>query len=180
MAVQLGNLNTARQRLKRLAELSAQRDSGYTRSCYYNLKGAVDLAAGDVESSIESQQRAAVFFPSYEIPFALGNAFAVGKDWNRAAESYQRYLEFKGEIFDDDSPGSWVSAHLTLARVLAKAGERNTALHFYEEFLRLWALADPDLRDLQEARVERDQLVAMIGVSKAQEKSVPREQVNAH
>jgi hypothetical protein len=28
--------------------------------------------------------------------------------------------------------------------------------------------ADPDLLELQEARVERDQLVAMIGVSKAQ------------
>ncbi len=178
MAVQLGDFNIARQRLKRLDELSAHRDSGYTRSCYYNLKGAVDLAAGNVASSIESQQRAAGFFPSYEIPFALGNAFAAGKEWHSAAEAYQRYLEFKGEIFDDDSPSAWVLAHLTLARVLAKAGERNTALHFYDEFLRLWALADPDLRDLQEARLERDQLVAMIGVSKAQEKSIPREPVN--
>jgi len=173
MAVQLGNLNTARQRLKRLAELSAQRDSGYTRSCYYNLKGAVDLAAGDVESSIESQQRAAVFFPSYEIPSALGNAFAAGKEWDSAAEAYQHYLEFKGEIFDDDSPSEWVLAHLALARVLARAGEANRALHFYDEFLRLWAHADPALRALQDAHVERAQLAATISVSRGQEKSAP-------
>jgi eukaryotic-like serine/threonine-protein kinase len=173
MAVQVGDFNAARQRLKRLGELSAQRDSGYTRSCYHNLKGAVDLAAGDVASSIESQQRAALFFPSYEIPSALGNAFAAGKKWDSAAEAYQRYLEFKGEIFDDDSPSAWVLAHLTLARVLAKAGKRKQALHFYDEFLRLWAHADPDLRDLQEARVEREQLVAMIGAGKGQVESVP-------
>ena len=38
--------------------------------------------------------------------------------------------------------------------------------------------ADPDLRDLQEARV--NQLVPMIGVSNAQEKSVPSMRVNSH
>lgn len=173
MAVQLGDLNTARQRLRRLGELSAQRDSGYTHSCYYNLKGAVDLATGDAASSVESQQRAALFFASYETPSALGNTYAARKEWKSAAEAYQRYLEFKGEIIGNDSPAEWVLAHLTLARVLAKAGERNQALRFYDEFLRLWAHADPDLRALQEARVEREKLIAMIGVSEGQEKSFP-------
>jgi len=108
LAVQLGDLSTARKRLKLLGDLNAQRDSGYTHSCYYNLKGAVDLGAGDVASSIESQQRAALFFPSYEIPSALGDAFVAGKKWDSAVEAYQRYLEFKGEIFDHDSPSAWV------------------------------------------------------------------------
>jgi len=162
MAVQLGELNTAQQLLKNLAELNAQRDSGYTRSCYYNLKGVVDLASGDVGSAIESQRRAALFFPSYRAQAGLGSAYAARKEWRSAAQALQRYLEFKGEIFEFDSPMEWVLTQLTLARALAKAGDPNQAIHFYDEFLQIWAHADPDLLALREARAERAQLGKML------------------
>jgi hypothetical protein len=71
-------------------------------------------------------------------------------------------LGFKGEIFDDDSPSSWVLAHLALARSLAKARETKQALESYDEFLKLWADADPDLKVVQEARTERDYLAATL------------------
>jgi len=162
MAVQLGDLGTARLLLKQLAELNAQRDSGYTRSCYYNLKGAMDLASGDDGSAIESQRRAALFFPSYQAQARLGSAYADRKEWSSAAEALQRYLEFKGEIFEFDSPLEWVLMHLTLARVLAKAGDANQAIHYYDEFLQIWAHADPGLPTLREARAERAQLGKML------------------
>jgi serine/threonine protein kinase/Flp pilus assembly protein TadD len=162
MAVQMGDLYTARKLLTRLSELAARRDSGYARSCYYNLRGAVDLASGDATSAIENQRRAILFFPSYQAQSGLGSAYTTNNEWQNAVESYQRYLGFKGEIFDDDSPSSWVLAHLALARSLAKAGETKQALESYDEFLKLWADADPDLQVVQEARAERDHLAAML------------------
>jgi len=167
MAVQLGDLGTARLLLKQLAELNAQRDSGYTRSCYYNLKGAMDLASGDDGSAIESQRRAALFFPSYQAQARLGSAYAARKEWRSAAEALQRYLEFKGEIFEFDSPLEWVLMHLTLARVLAKAGDANQAIHYYDEFLQIWAHADPGLPTLREARAERAQLSKKLAANTA-------------
>jgi eukaryotic-like serine/threonine-protein kinase len=162
MAVQMGDLYTARKLLTRLSELAARRDSGYTRSCYHNLKGAVDLASGDAMSAIENQRRAALFYPSYQAHWGLGSGYATNNEWRDAFESYQRYLGFKGEIFDDDSPSSWVLAHLALARSLAKAGETKQALESYDEFLKLWADADSDLQVMQEARTERDHLAATL------------------
>jgi eukaryotic-like serine/threonine-protein kinase len=167
MALQLGDLRTARLLLKQLAELNAQRDSGYTRSCYYNLKGAMDLASGDDGSAIESQRRAALFFPSYQAQARLGSAYAARKEWRSAAEALQRYLEFKGEIFEFDSPLEWVLMHLTLARVLVKAGDANQAIHYYDEFLQIWAHADPDLPALREARAERAQLSKQLAANTA-------------
>jgi len=173
MALRLGDVQSARRLLQRLAELSAQRDSGYTKSCFYNLKGADDLASGAVASAIDNQKRAALYFPSYQAQAELGSAYSAQQDWPGAAEAYQRYLEFKGEIFSEDSPSEWILAHLALARALAKVGEANRALHYYDEFLRLWAHADSDLRAVQEARAEREGLTAKIGAGKGQEKSVP-------
>jgi hypothetical protein len=46
-------------------------------------------------------------------------------------------------------------ARLELARALALAGERDRAREAYDEFLRAWAEADPDLPVLRQARVER-------------------------
>jgi tetratricopeptide (TPR) repeat protein/predicted Ser/Thr protein kinase len=174
LAVQLGDLRTARQLLAQLADLSAKRDSGYTKSSYYNLKGAVELATRDVESAIESQRRAAVFFPSYEIPPALGNAYAARQEWRSAAQAYQRYLEFKGEILSDDSPTEWVLAHLALARVLAKSGDTKQALQSYDEFLRLWAHADPGLPALREAHAERDRLSKTLAPGAAETQGIPQ------
>src|SRR5207245_3530565 len=101
--------------------------------------------SGRGEASIESQHRAALYFPSYQAQAALGEVYTARKEWRSAAEAYRNYLEFKGEIFDDDSPAAWLLAHLALARVLAKAGERTQALQSYDEFLRLCGHADPDL-----------------------------------
>jgi tetratricopeptide (TPR) repeat protein len=158
MAVQLGDLQTAQQLFAQLEVLAKQRDSGYTNSCYYNLKGALELASGNTDSAIESQHRAALFFPSYQAQAGLANAYAARKEWPSAAAAGRRYLEFQGEIFNEDSPEDWVLAHLALARALAKAGDTKQALAFYDEFLRLWAHADPDLLVLRDALAERDRL----------------------
>jgi len=173
LAVQLGDLQTAQRLLAQLNVLANQRDSGYTKSCYYNLRGALELASGSAESAIESQHRATLFFPSYQAQAGLANAYAARKEWLSAAAAGRRYLEFKGQIFNEDSPEDWVLAHLALARALAKVGETKQALEFYDEFLRLWVHADPDLPILRDARLERDRLRKRIPPDTAATQSIP-------
>jgi eukaryotic-like serine/threonine-protein kinase len=174
MAVDLGEMNIARRLLAQLGELSTQRNSGYTKSCYYNLKGAVELASGDTQSAVESQQKAELFFPSYEIPKRLGNAYAARQEWSSAVQAFRRYLEFKGEIFLSDSPAEWVSGHLAVARALQKSGKAKQALEFYDEFLRLWAHADLDLPTLREARAERERLSKITASDVAATKAISK------
>jgi serine/threonine protein kinase len=162
LEVRAGDTKSARKLLERLGALNAQSSGGYTQSCYYNLKGALELSEGNAKTAIESEARAVVFFPSYDSYAGLADAQASGRDWLAAGQGYRQYLDRKGEIFSDDSPSDWILAHLTLARVLAKAGQTTQAIDFYDEFLRRWAHADPSLTVLSEAGAERAQLSKLL------------------
>ncbi|HEV2306213.1 MAG TPA: protein kinase [Candidatus Acidoferrales bacterium] len=144
--------------LRSLAELRDQHKSEFMQSCYYNLKGMLELAQHQPDASIDSQEKAAVFFPLYNAYLDLGDALATKHDWSGAAQAYKKYLNFEGEILQDDSPSSWVLAHLTLARMLAREGKTAEAQKYYDQFLQLWANADGDLAPLRQARAERMQL----------------------
>ena len=83
---------------------------------------------------------------------------AALRDWPNAVQAYQKYLGFQGQIFDEDTPSDWVLAKLGMARSLAAQGDVPQAIQRYDEFLRLWANADPDLPALRQARAERAKL----------------------
>ena len=157
VALDLGDLATANALLARLAKLNEAQDTAYTHACYYNLKGAVELAAHKFEDAEESQRRAAVYFPLYGAYEGLAGTLEAQHKWKEAAQVYQHFLDFKGEVISDDSPAYWTVANLRLARVLAQGGEPKEAVKYYDEFLRLWANADPDLALLRQAREERAQ-----------------------
>jgi serine/threonine-protein kinase len=160
VAVELGDLATARDLLAKLADLASQQESGFTKSCYENLKGAVSLASGQTAAALESQKRAIVFAPSFEASLAQAETYEAGRQWSDAIASYQQYLGFKGEVFDEDSPAQWVQANLSLAQAMARAGDSRQALHYYDEFLKRWANGDADLVILQQGRGERSRLAA--------------------
>jgi eukaryotic-like serine/threonine-protein kinase len=164
VAVRSGDLATGRGMLGKLSELASQRQSGYTLSCYYNLKGAVELAAGQTAEAEMSENRAALYFPSFQAYAALGDIYTEEKDWEKAAPAYSKYLEFKGQIFSDDSPAEWALAHLKLARALARMGNRAAALESYENFFQLWNHADGNLQVLSKARAEEQKLRSGISV----------------
>ncbi|MFI5387927.1 MAG: tetratricopeptide repeat protein, partial [Fimbriimonadales bacterium] len=174
LMVRVGESKSARKLLERLNALNAQSGGGYTQSCFYNLKGILEMSEGNAKAAIESERRAIVFFPSYDGYAALADALAASHEWPAAAQAYQQYLSRKGEVFGDDSPSDWVLAHLALARVLAKAGDTTQALDFYDEFLRRWAHADPDLLALREARAERTQLSKMLAANTPMAKVIPQ------
>lgn len=156
--VRVKDIQLARNTLRALEKLRDEHPSEFMQSCYYNLSGSLQLSQKQIDAAIESQGKASVFFPLYSAHLALGDAFAAKHDWNDASQAYEKYLNFEGEILQDDAPSSWVLAHLTFARALAHAGKLDDARKYYDQFLRLWAGADADLAVLREARTERMQL----------------------
>lgn len=159
--VRTNQIPLAQKVLRALAQLSTAHQSEFMQSCYYNFAGVLQLAQNQPGASIKSESRASVFFPLYSAYAAMGDAFASQHDWSNAAQSYEKYLNFEGEILQDDSPSSWVLAHLNLARALAHASKLDEARKYYDQFLQLWAGADSDLAILRQARDERAQLNKM-------------------
>jgi eukaryotic-like serine/threonine-protein kinase len=164
-AVALGELATARQLLRQLDALNEGQDSGYTHSCYHNLKGAVELAEGKMDAAEESQRRAQLFYPSFNAYYAAGEVYAAKQQWTKAVPEFRHYLESKGEVIGEDSPSDWVLGNLRLARILAKSGDAKQSVEYYDRFLHLWKSADPDLAILRDARTERAHLAQTISSS---------------
>jgi eukaryotic-like serine/threonine-protein kinase len=161
-AVAQGETGVARRLLSQLSRLNDSEDTGYTHSCYYNLKGAIELAKGKTQAAEESQHRAEVFYPSFNAYYTAGEVYAAEHEWTKAGPAFQRYLDFKGEVIGDDSPSDWVLGNLRVARILAQSGDTKQSLQYYDRFLRLWASADADLPVLREARAERARLAQTI------------------
>ncbi|MFQ5778091.1 MAG: protein kinase [Terriglobia bacterium] len=161
LALELGELGSARQLLALLDELRTQQDSTFTKACYHILRGELERVAGRAEAAVESQRAATLFSSSFESFLALGKAYRARGDWRSAIQAYERFLGFKGEILRDDFPGGWVLGHLYLARLFSQIDDTQQALRHYDEFLRLWAGADSDLPVLELARAERERLVTL-------------------
>jgi len=155
LAVESGDVSAARKILAKMEKVPSTQESAFTQSCLYNLRGAIEHASGLTDLAIESQRRAAVFYPSYQAYLALADEYTARKDWQNAAKAYQEYLNFKGQILNEGVPSDWVLTHLWIARSLTQAGDSAGSLHEYDEFLRLWANADPDLASVRAARGER-------------------------
>ncbi|HEV2491027.1 MAG TPA: protein kinase [Candidatus Acidoferrales bacterium] len=160
LAVELKELDTAREALKHLEGMREKNGSSYLLSCIFNLQGALKLAEGDADAAVDDQTRAAVFFPSPEVYRSLAEAYEAKHDWKNAADAHEKYLEIKGVLFQDDSPADWVEGYWRLGRVQIGQGDSKDALQSYGDFLRLWANADRGLPGLAAAKAERDRLVA--------------------
>jgi tetratricopeptide (TPR) repeat protein/tRNA A-37 threonylcarbamoyl transferase component Bud32 len=158
LAVELKDLSTARMMLGQIEKLSSFPESAYTQSCYYNLKGVIERAAEHPEAAIDNQHRSAIFYPSYQPYLELAASYVTGHDWPNAVQAYQKYLSFHGQILDEETPSNWVLANLWTARALAAEGDVPQSLQRYDEFLRLWAKADPELPALRQAQAERARL----------------------
>jgi tetratricopeptide (TPR) repeat protein len=131
VALEVGDLPTAQNLLARLAKMNEAQDSGYTHSCYYNLKGAVELTDGKVKAAEESQRRAAVYFPLFTAYKELGKTYETEHRWKEAVQAYRHYLDFRGEVMADDSPSDWVVGNQRLAHVMMQAGELKESIKYY-------------------------------------------------
>ncbi|MEO8682107.1 MAG: protein kinase [Vicinamibacterales bacterium] len=89
----------------------------------------------------------AEFWPAY----LRGEALRQLARYSEAADEFRSIIDHRGELADSLL---YPLAHLGLARALASGGDREPARQAYRAFFTFWQDADPDLRPLQEARLE--------------------------
>jgi serine/threonine protein kinase/tetratricopeptide (TPR) repeat protein len=158
LACQLRDLTSARRLLARLDALRKEQDSAYAKSSFHNVRAALEVAAGQPQVAVEEAHAALAFFRSFESYEILGEASKVTGDWATVADAHEQLLALKGQILMSAFPPDWVMAHLDAARAYSRLGQPRKAVVHYDEFLRLWAGADAELKIVREARAERDAL----------------------
>jgi tetratricopeptide (TPR) repeat protein len=120
------------------------------------------LNRGESSSAIEQLQVAAPydlaipcswfgFFGNLYAPYVRGEAYLAAQRYAEAAAEFQKILDHPGIVFTDPVR---VAARLQLGRTFSSAGDRTKAKAAYQDFLRLWKNADPDIPVLMQAQAE--------------------------
>jgi tetratricopeptide (TPR) repeat protein len=80
-----------------------------------------------------------------------GLAYLAAHQGAEAAAEFQKILDHRGIVISDPIGAL---AHLQLGRAYALAGDKTKAKSAYQDFLRLWKNADPDIPILRQAKAE--------------------------
>jgi tetratricopeptide (TPR) repeat protein len=96
------------------------------------------------------------FCGSLFVIYMRGQAYLAAHRGTDAAAEFQKIIEHIGVVSND--PTIVIAAHLQLARAWALSGYRDKAKSVYEDFLKLWKDADPDIPILKQARAEHERL----------------------
>jgi tetratricopeptide (TPR) repeat protein len=83
--------------------------------------------------------------------FVRGEAYLAAHQGNEAAAEFQKILDHRGIVLNEPIGAL---AHLGLGRAYALQGDIAKALTKYQDFLKLWKDADPDIPILREAKAE--------------------------
>jgi eukaryotic-like serine/threonine-protein kinase len=83
--------------------------------------------------------------------YVRGEAFLAEGRGVEAAEEFKKMLDHRGVVVSDPVG---VLAYLQLGRAYSRAGNTARARSSYEEFLKLWKDADPDIPILKQAKAE--------------------------
>lgn len=83
--------------------------------------------------------------------YVRGEAYLAAHEGSQAAAEFQKILDHRGVVLNEPI---CPLAHLQLARAFAMAGDITKARSAYQDFLRLWKGADPDIPILKQAKSE--------------------------
>jgi len=83
--------------------------------------------------------------------YVRGQALVAAQRYPEAVAEFQKVLDHRG-IVGADPIGAL--AHVQLARAFVLSGDAIKAKAAYQDFLRLWTDADPDIPILRQARSE--------------------------
>jgi len=124
------------------------------------LKAAIELQAGNSAQALVSLEAAApcelgepppfqegTLYPAY----LRGEAYIAAHNSSSAATEFQKFLDHRGIVINS-SLGAL--AHLGLARAYSMQDNTAKAKAAYQDFLKLWKDADPDIPILKEAKAE--------------------------
>jgi len=127
------------------------------------LRAVVDLEQGKPSSAIGALQTAIPgelgapgssyfgFFGALYPVFFQGEAYLAAHKGAEAAAEFQRILDHRGIVVSDPIGAL---AHLQLGRAYALSGDKTKARSSYEDSLKLWKDADPDIPILKQAKSE--------------------------
>jgi tetratricopeptide (TPR) repeat protein len=100
-------------------------------------------------------------WPSAPVAISLYPAYVRGEAYLRLGKGQQAAAEFQKLIDHRGIVGFFVLgalAHLQLGRARAMTDDKDGARKAYQDFLRLWKDADPDIPILKEAKAEYTKL----------------------
>jgi tetratricopeptide (TPR) repeat protein len=132
------------------------------------LRAQLALNRRDPARAIEILQEAAPYELGWQCPstggfcgslyaiYLRGQAYLAAHRGTEAAGEFQKIIDHIGVVSND--PTIVVAARVQLARALALAGDRAKAKTAYEDFLKLWKDADPDIPILEQAKAEHERL----------------------
>jgi eukaryotic-like serine/threonine-protein kinase len=94
------------------------------------------------------------FYPVY----VRGQGYLRLHQGSEAAAEFQKFLDHRGTVVNNPLGAL---AHLGLARAYTLQGDTTRARAAYQDFLRLWKDADPDIPILQQANAEYAKLITL-------------------
>jgi tetratricopeptide (TPR) repeat protein len=122
------------------------------------IRAAVELGQSHYAKAVELLQSAAPYERTYPyVIYLRGLAYLGSNEGTKAMGEFRKILDNRSGywILGFHGPGPYYSlSYLGLARAEVLSGDRAKAKKAYEDFLTLWKDADPDLRDLVQARKE--------------------------
>jgi len=129
------------------------------------LHAQLALSRNDASKAIETLQAAAPYelgdpteaftFVSLYPVYVRGEAYLAGHQETGAAAEFRKILDHRGVVFNEPIGAL---AHLGLGRAYAMQGDTVKAKTAYEDFLKLWKDADPDIPILKHAKAEYEKI----------------------
>jgi Flp pilus assembly protein TadD len=125
------------------------------------LHAQLALNRNDAPGAIKALQTATPYElgAELELVYFRGLAYLAAHRGSEAASEFQKILNHRGVVLN--APVGALS-HLQISRALAMQGDVAKARTAYQDFLRLWKDADPDIPLLKQARAEYE----MVGASR--------------
>jgi tetratricopeptide (TPR) repeat protein len=161
LAARAGDVETAAAILAALEAEVAEPRPPRPEARVQQLRAEISLARGDYREAREHASLAVKSFQTSWTWTTLARAQQAAGQIDDAIATWSTILTRPGErTIDWDAPAyaQFVLARYEYARLLEQAGRLDEARAAYDEFLRVWEGADPDLPPLRYARTRRARL----------------------
>ncbi len=125
------------------------------------LRGEVEVARGNLAEGTAHLETAASLQAAgrpVRVLSALAQARLAAAEKEGAASLLEEVTRAQGSETSRESQEEWILAHYRLARVLQELGRTVEARAAYQRFLELWGGADPELREVGDARARLAEL----------------------
>jgi tetratricopeptide (TPR) repeat protein len=140
LQVLAGDVGSAKDTLKRVRTVLADRPNAFTRSSVLHLEG--EIAARTGHPAAELFRGADAAFSTYYAHVGLAELSEKREDWPSAIAEWQSVINSRGYILFYGFPADWVAGELRLARASARVGKWVDAQTGYERALAIWANGD--------------------------------------